>query len=131
MDGIAGGYPIVTPGSGTFYDDSGTLKPHHWSQMSYSTRGAGIMFTDTANQRLYAFDSTSPGTPTGALKVSSGSIELLPVTLRDVEFQSAMDVTWHGAVVTYYNTTPIYASDQSGLWILVEYPPTITVTAAT
>jgi hypothetical protein len=40
-----------------------------------------------------------------------------------------MDVTWHGAVVTYDNTTPIYASDQSGLWILVEYPPTVTVTA--
>jgi hypothetical protein len=130
-DGIAGGYPIVASGSGTFYDDSGSWKPHHWSQMSSSTntRGAGIMFTDTANQRLYTFDSIPPGTPTGALKVGSGSIELLPVTLRDVEFQNAMDVTWHGAVVTYDNTTPIYASDQSGLWILVEYPPTITVTA--
>jgi hypothetical protein len=130
-DGTAGGYPIVASGSGTFYDDSGSWKPHHWSQMSSSTntRGAGIMFTDIANQRLYTFDSIPPGTPTGALKVSSGSIELLPVTLRDVEFQNAMDVTWHGAVVTYDNTTPIYASDQSGLWILVEYPPTVTVTA--
>jgi hypothetical protein len=132
-DGIAGGYPIVASGSGTFYDDSGTLKPHQWSQMSYNTRGAGIMFTETANQRLYTFDSTSPGTPTGALKVSSGSIELLPVTLRDVEFQNAMDVTWYGAVVTYYNTTPIYTNSgtPTGLWILAEYPPIITVTAET
>jgi hypothetical protein len=128
-NGTAGGYPIVESVSGTFYNYSGSWTPHHWSQMSSDTRGAGIMFTDTANQRLYAFDSIPPGTPTGALKASSGSIELLPVTLRDVEFQNAMDITWHGAVVTYHNTTPIYASDQSGLWILVEHPPTVTVTA--
>jgi hypothetical protein len=36
---------------------------------------------------------------------------------------------WSGAIVAFSNTTPIYASDQSGLWILAEYPPTITVTA--
>jgi hypothetical protein len=134
-DGKASGYPTVATGTGTFYNDSPSgWTEHHWSQLiSGGTRGVGIMFTDSANQRLYAFDSTAPGTPTGALKVSSGSIELLPVTLRDVNnFQNAMDITWHGAVVTFDDTTPIYLeSDQSGLWLLVEYPPTITVTAET
>jgi hypothetical protein len=134
-DGKASGYPTVTTGTGTFYSTSPSgWTAHHWSQLiSGGTRGAGIMFTDSANQRLYAFDSTAPETPTGALKVSSGSIELLPVTLRTVNnFQNAMDITWHGAVVTFDDTSPIYLdSDQSGLWMLVEYPPTITVTAET
>jgi hypothetical protein len=129
-NGTASGYPIVATLSGTFYNYSSGWTPHHWSQMSSGTRGAGIMFTDTSNQKLYAFDSIPPGTPTGALKVNSGSINLLPVTLRDVEFTNALDIKWSGAVVTYHNTTPIYQdSDQTGLWILAEYPPIITVTA--
>ena len=47
-------------------------------------------------------------------------------------FMDAMDITWRGAVATFDDTTPIYAMDEgtpTGLWILVEYPPTITVTA--
>jgi hypothetical protein len=130
-DGTAGGYPVIATGSGTFSNYSSGWTPHHWSQMISGTRGAGIMFTDTANERLYAFDSTAPGTPTGALKASSGLIELLPVTLRQVQFLSAMDITWQGAVVTFDNTTPIYANagTPTGMWILAEYPPTVTVTA--
>jgi hypothetical protein len=130
-NGTAGGYPIVASGSGTFYNDSGSWTPHHWSQMISGARGAGIMFTDAANQRLYAFDSTDPGTPTGALEASSGLIELLPVTLRQVQFLTAMDVTWDGAVVTFDDTTPIYTDSgtPTGMWILAEYPPTVTVTA--
>ena len=133
-NGTAGGYPVVATGSGTFSNYSSGWIPHHWSQMISGTRGAGIMFTDTANQRLYTFDSIPPGTPTGALKAtatSSGLIELLPVTLRQVQFLYAMDVTWYGAVVTFDNTTPIYttAGTPTGLWILSEYPPTVTVTA--
>ena len=135
-NGTASGYPIVVNGTGTFSNyTSGGWTAHHWSQIITGTRGAGIMFTDTANQRLYAFDSVPPsaGTPTGALSASAASnglIQLLPVTLRSVQFTYAMDITWHGAVVTFDGTTPIYqTSDGSGLWILVEYPPTITVTA--
>jgi uncharacterized protein (UPF0333 family) len=133
-DGTAGGYPVVATGSGTFSNYSSGWTPHHWSQMISGARGAGIMFTDTANQRLYAFDSTAPGTPTGALKATSsgsGLIELLPVTLRQVQFLYAMDVTWDGAVVTFDNTTPIYANagTPTGMWILAEYPPSVTVTA--
>jgi hypothetical protein len=136
-NGTASGYPIVTTGSGTFYNYSDNWTSHHWSQMSYNTyntRGAGIMFTDSANQQLYRFDSIAEGA-TGALRTNTGvnprTIELLPVTSSySAQFTYPLDVTWHGAVVTFDNTTPIYqTSDQSGLWILVEYPPTITVTA--
>ena len=134
-NGTESGYPVVANGTGTFSNyTSGGWTAHHWSQIISGTRGAGIMFTDTANQRLYAFDSIAPGTATGALKASTmggGLIELLPVTLRQVAFTYAMDVAWHGAVVTFDNTKPIYttAGTPTGLWITVEYPPTITVTA--
>ena len=90
------------------------------------------MFTDSFNQQLYAFDSIA-GTATGALSATSTSlIELLPVELHQVQFTNALDITWCGAVATFDDTTPIYAIEggtPTGLWILVEYPPTITVTA--
>jgi hypothetical protein len=136
-DGTTGGYPNVATGSGTFYNNSASWTPHHWSQMSYNsynTRGAGIMFTDSANQLLYRFDSIA-GHATGALRTNAYSsprtIELLPVTSSyPAEFEYPLDITWHGAVVTFDGTTPIYqTSDESGLWILAEYPPTITITA--
>ena len=131
-NGTASGFPTVTNGTGTFYNftaDSWTA--HHWSQLISGSRGAGIMFTDIANQRLYAFDSIA-GSAVGALDIDTPSktIELLPVAHDSASFTNAWDITWHGAVVTFDGTTPIYqTSDQSGLWILVEYPPTITVTA--
>ncbi len=134
-NGTASGFPTVTNGTGTFSNYTiGSWTAHHWSQIITGTKGAGIMFSDTANQRLYAFDSTAPGTATGALKASTtgnGLIQFVPVTLRQVQFTYAMDITWHGAVVTFDNTTPIYttAGTPTGLWITVEYPPTITVTA--
>ena len=91
------------------------------------------MFTDSANQRLYAFDSIA-GARTGALKADSANrrIELLPVT-SSTSFTYALDIAWHGAVATFDSTrTPIYkmqGGTPTGLWILAEYPPTITVTA--
>ncbi|MEM4247297.1 MAG: hypothetical protein QXF14_03165 [Candidatus Woesearchaeota archaeon] len=135
-NGTANGFPIVNS-TGAFYNYNYTSESwtaHHWSQIITDTKGAGIMFTDNANQQLYAFDAIGPsaGTPTGALNVTAttnGLIQLQPVTIRQVQFQDARDFTWHGAVVTFDGTTPIYrSSDESGLWILVEYPPTVTVT---
>jgi hypothetical protein len=123
-NGISGGYPVVQSGTGTFYNSSSVWQ-HHWSQIITGTRGAGIMFTDEANKMLYAFDTGT--TKTGALKVGTQTIELLPVTMSSVSFIYAKDVTWYGAVVTFDGTTPIY-EDESGLWIIVEYPPTITIT---
>lgn len=48
--------------------------------------------------------------------------------MAQVNFTSALDVSWHGAVVTFDGTIPIYKEDNTGLWIIVEYPPAITVT---
>jgi hypothetical protein len=132
-NGTLGGLPVVwdtTSGSNSFYNFSDGTWEHHWSQFIWETDGAGIMFTDTGNQQLYAFDSIAE-TTTGALRAESYNrrIELRPVT-SEISFQQMFDVSWYGAVVTFDGTTPIYeASTQSGLWILVEYPPTVTVTA--
>jgi hypothetical protein len=131
-NGTAGGYPIVSNTTGLFYNSSASNWAHHWSQFISGTEGAGIMFTDSANQMLYAFDAIA-GDKTGALEVSNSpeeTIELLPVTtMASVSFTNALDVTWHGAVVTFDGTTPIYKDNgTTGLWITVEYPPTIMVT---
>jgi hypothetical protein len=86
------------------------------------------------NQQLYAFDSAA-GSATGALKTdtSAKTIELLPVTQSSVlHFNGAFDITWNGAVVTFDGTNPIYmevSGTKTGLWILAELPPTITVSA--
>jgi hypothetical protein len=125
-NGISGGYPVAQSGTGTFYNSSSVWQ-HHWSQIISGTKGAGIMFTDEANEMLYTFDTST--TKTGALEVDSTArtIELCPITMSSVSFLSAKDLTWYGAVVTFDGTTPIY-EDGSGLWIIAEHPPTITVT---
>lgn len=132
-NGTANGFPTVTNGTNTFYNyTAGSWTAHHWSQLISGSNGAGIMFTDSANQKLYAFDSIA-GSAVGALKVDTATktIGLLPVARNSASFTNAWDITWRGAVVTFDNTTPIYttAGTPTGLWILVEYPPTITVTA--
>jgi hypothetical protein len=132
-NGTVSGFPIVSSATDLFYNYSASIWAHHWSQFTSGTKGAGIMFTDEANKMLYAFDSNT--SKTGALKVNgtANTIELLPVSNRaSVSFKYAFDVIWHGAVVTFDGTTPIYMEDagsKSGLWITVEYPPTITVNA--
>lgn len=127
-------YPNVVNGSGTFYNynyPSSNWTAHHWSQFFNGTKGAGLMFTATANQRLYAFDSTV-GSATGALKAdtSAKTIELLPVAQNPVlNFNGTFDITWEGAVVTFDGTPPIFEDGgvKTGLWILAEIPPTITL----
>jgi hypothetical protein len=98
------------------------------------TKGAGIMFTDYANQELYLFDSIA-GNATGAISISnstSNKIELQPVSsLKMASFNYALDAIWYGAVVTFDGTTPIYkeiSGARTGLWTLVEFPPTVAVT---
>jgi hypothetical protein len=98
------------------------------------------MFTDPNNQNLYFFD-TKGATPaaTGALNVSTTTktIELAPVSslhgVTSYDTPSGEDITWQGAIVTFdSSTTPVYKQNvdnsQSGLWILAEYQPRITVT---
>lgn len=127
-NGIASGYPIISNTTGLFYNSSSVWQ-HHWSQFVQGTRGAGIMFTDDANQKLYTFDSIA-GNKTGALSTSStgASTGLMPVTTAQASFNYSMNVIWYGAVVTFDGTTPIYNNnDQTGLWILVEHPPIVAV----
>jgi hypothetical protein len=134
-NGTLGGFPIIQNGTGTFLNStSGSWTAHHFSQfISDNGKGAGIMITDTANQKLYAFDSFSASTSKGAIKTSSGLLELLPVSSSQVQFTSAYDITLQGAVVTFDGTTPVYnlygGTTPMGLWILAEYPPTLTITA--
>jgi hypothetical protein len=131
-DGTSGGNPNVSTTTGLFYNQSAPNWAHHWSQFISGTKGAGIMFTDYANQELYVFDSIA-GNATGAVSVSNSSgnvIELRPVTIKPVSFKYALDAIWYGAVVTFDGKTPIYTDNGgviTGLWTLVEYPPTITV----
>jgi hypothetical protein len=127
------GYPMVSNSTGLFFNYNFPAIPwtsHHWSQFISGTKGAGIMFTDAQNERLYVFDATINQT-VGAIKTNNTDkkIELLPVSPRgSVSFQNALDVSWEGAVVTFDGTTPIYNNaNEKGLWIIVEYPPTITV----
>jgi hypothetical protein len=131
-NGTINGIPIVANGTGNF---SSSVWAHHWSQFISGSQGAGIMFTNATNQQLYVFDSIA-GSPTGALKTnnSTKTIELVPVTLRQVQFTYALDVTWHGAVATFDGAaaTPIYTlqgTAPTGLWLLVEYPPKVTVSS--
>ena len=133
-NGTSNGLPIVTTGSGTFYNFSSNYAAHHWSQLiSGDTRGTGILFTDSANLKLYTFDSIA-GTEVGALEVDTSAkrIELLPVGLNSVNFTTALDATWTGAVATFDDTMPIYKLEGSiptGLWILAEHLPIIAITS--
>ncbi len=129
-NGTLQGDPVVANGTQSF-NSTGTWV-HHWSQFTDGTKGAGIMFTDQANQMLYIFDNMTSANATGVLSANSAlqTISLLPVALNPVSFQNALDVAWYGAVVTFDGSAPpIYSGNgQPGMWILAELPPTITVT---
>jgi hypothetical protein len=136
-NGTLAGFPIIQNGTGVFYNyTGGNWYAHHWSQLITGTgQGAGIMFSESNNQKLYFFDSIAPS-QTGSLSIDLPNklIELKPVNLTQVTpFKTALDISWSGAVATFDNTTPICkmydVSTPTGLWILAEYPPTLTVTA--
>ncbi len=127
------GFPILRNGTATYSNfASSGWTAHHFTQFITDTgKGAGIMFTDTANQKLYAFDSFPASTSKGAIKTSNGLLDLLPVSQSQVQFTFAYDITWNGAVVTFDNSTPLCGlyggTTPIGFWILAEYPPTLTV----
>ena len=127
-NGTANGDPIVAAGTQTLSNITGTWQ-HHWSQFTDGINGAGIMFTDQANQMLYTFDTSTSATGAIVANAATPSISLMPITLNPVSFQNALDVTWFGAVATFdASSVPIYGGlGEPGLWILAEMPPTITV----
>ncbi len=127
----SGGYPVTSSAEGLFYNySSPTGWAHHWSQFISGNTGAGVMFTDWANQLLYFFDDVG-GEKTGALKVANSGriIEINPVEMASVSFQYALDISWCGAVVNFDGTDPIHPELGSniGLWAIVEDPPSIAV----
>jgi hypothetical protein len=132
-NGTSDGFPVLSTASSTFYNYSTLTSMHHWSQMISGGSGGGLFFRDEANEKLYVFDSIA-GSKTGAITVNGASrtIELLPVTRFPVQFTSALDVSWCGAVATFDSSClPIYGSiggSVTGLWIIAEYPPAVTVT---
>jgi len=75
-NGTSSGFPIIgeTFAGQTllFYNFSSpsTGWKHHWSEYISGSTGAGIMFTDSSNLKLYAFDSIA-GAKTGALSVTT------------------------------------------------------------
>jgi hypothetical protein len=138
-NGTISGLPIVSNATDLFYNYSASSWAHHWSQSVSATKGAGIIFTDSANQNLYVFDSIT-GIKTGAINTNStGTIQVSPVAKSQLSFNTTLDprmqdIVWYGAVVTFDTTTPINNipiynnNDQTGLWMIAEYPPTVAVT---
>jgi len=123
-DGTSAGYPSTSSSTTVFYDGNPTGWDHHWSQINSGNDGAGFMFTDSDNEDLYVFDDASKR---GALNIQSNTIEVNPVDLSrpSVSFDNAKDLVWYGAVVSF-NSEPIYrTSDDVGLWVMVENPPTV------
>jgi hypothetical protein len=141
QNGTSGGLPIVAETyadeNNLFYNfsDSPTGWAHHWSEYVKEGEGAGIMFTDDSNMKLYTFDSIPLIQKKGALDVTNDenlwgrrvTIEFNPVAQSQALFTYPLDVTWHGAVVTFEDE-PIYqSSDETGLWVMIEHPPIIAV----
>jgi hypothetical protein len=131
-NGTVGGYPVSSSATGLFYNFTGfqTGWAHHWSEFITGNTGSGIIFTEKTNEELYAFDGIA-GEKTGGVNVlgSSRVIEFNPVgrSQYPATFTYSYDIAWHGAVVTF-NGEPIYPTvGNIGLWVLVEYPPTIAV----
>jgi hypothetical protein len=51
--------------------------------------------------------------------------------MKSVSFKYALDVIWLGAIVTFDGKMPIYKDNGgtiTGLWMLAEQPPMVTVT---
>lgn len=104
---------------------SGVLNSSGWqSSGAFSAQGRYVKLSSnstSSSQRLYEVQI--------AVEERQGWIEFNPVERFPASFTNPLDVGWVGAVVTFDSTTPIYnIADQKGLWMLVEYPPTVKVT---
>ena len=104
----------------------GVLNSGGWQYTgSFSAQGRYVKLvsrSSSSNQRLYEVQVETDNREV--------TIEFNPVELNQVSFTHSLDVAWHGAVVTF-EEEPIYPSlgGNIGLWVLVEYPPVVTITS--
>jgi len=103
---------------------TGTLNSGGWqSSGAFSKQGRYVRLysrSTSSSQRFYEVEVE--------VQERQTTIEFNPVERYQASFTYALDVTWHGAVVTFEDE-PIYPSSGGniGLWILVERPPTVAV----
>ena len=103
---------------------TGTLNSGGWQYSGpFSAQGRYVKLysrSDSSSQRLYEVEVET--------QERRATIEFNPVERYAASFTTPLDVTWHGAVVTFEDE-PIYPSSGGniGLWILVEHPPTVEV----
>lgn len=134
-NGTSSGYPTISNTAGFFYNLS-NIWQHHWSEFIENNHGFGVMATTNGNNQLYLFDSIA-GSVTGGINVmdsrvrksQTATLEVKPVSLASASFTYSLDAAWHGAVVTFDGQNSIYSDTEgnTGLWVIVEYPPTITI----
>lgn len=103
---------------------NGTLDAPSWQESgTFSILGRYVKLysrSTSSLQRLYEVNVQTNEKQT--------TIEFNPVDQYPASFTYPLDVTWNGAIVTFDGATPIYKQDGTGLWVLVECPPAVTVT---
>jgi len=104
---------------------NGTLDASGWQESAaFSAQARYVKLcsrSTSSSQRLYEVNVQ--------INEKQTTIEFNPVDRYPVSFTCPLDVAWNGAIVTFDGTMPICKEDSTGLWILTEYPPAVTVTA--
>jgi len=131
------GTPIIDGTPDSDYDP-------HWSQFRVGNLCAGVIFTNSNNEAVFTFNDGSPtGLARGVIEVITGTRDIFlrpirtsaapPATQYQVTgYTAEKDLKWSGAVAlndssNSYDTVYYPGSSPTGLWILVEKLPTITV----
>lgn len=104
---------------------TGTLDSSGWRESGeFSAEGRYVKLyskSSSSSQRMYEIEIER------VHDEQSVTIEFSPVARFPAFFTFPFDATWYGAVVTFDGDDPIWSDDKIGLWVLVEYPPIITV----
>jgi len=126
------GFPILAQTSmgdpDMFYNfsNSETIWQHHWSEYIGENCGAGIMFTDSSNLKLYAFDSIA-GDKTGALSVTTAqrTVWKIPTNVYD----KCGEDSWHPASDAIDNSTGSYWQHNSECnhWTILDMGETMNI----
>jgi hypothetical protein len=135
-DGTQAGKPLTSPS--TLLYDGGIAHQHQWSEyIGTDNKGAGLIMRSSFNERLYTFDE-AVGQHTGSISIDTTNkiIELNPIDIERFaynEFHQGVDVSWIGAIINFGSGNavdsiyPPPSGGDIGLWILVEYPPIVSI----